>query len=113
MGEAYVKTPPIDTAVFVNMPREPLGNLPKAQSHLDQLKHRSKANFGAIGRPQESAAVDHRCKPEHMEEPPDTTSTPATTTERDTQKADTQTNQPKENAIRFDEDAGEPKIEVC
>ena len=46
IGQAFVKTPPLDTAVFVQMPREPIGNLPKGTITLQQLKNRSKANFG-------------------------------------------------------------------
>jgi hypothetical protein len=71
VGQAFVKTPPLDTAVFVQMPREPIGNLPKGIITIEQLKNRSKANFGAIGRHQESAAVDRETENEHVDEPPD------------------------------------------
>jgi hypothetical protein len=165
VGQAFVKTPPLDTAVFVQMPREPVGNLPKGTITLQQLKNRSKANFGAIGRHQESAAVDREPENEHVAEPPDIPlatqlprreppkktpsqpprsktphKTPAdespsvdpkTQPEREADLFDTpQAPEPQTENIplkkepprppakrkrrnRFDEDAGNPEIEVC
>jgi hypothetical protein len=71
VGQAFVKTPPSDTAVFVQMPREPIGNLPKGTITLQQLKNRSKANFGAIKKPSASLFEDGETENELVDEPLD------------------------------------------
>jgi hypothetical protein len=110
IGQTFVKTPPLDTAVFVQMPREPIGNLPKGSITLQQLKNRSKANFGAIGRHQESAAVDRETANEHVEEP-DTPPTPKPP-QNTTPKKEPHSPPTRRKRNRFDDDAREPEIEV-
>lgn len=112
VGEAYVKTPPLDAAVFVHMPREPLGNFPKGQITLDQLKHRSKANFGAIGRPQESSAADSDTQNQHVAEPPDTLPAAQPSVQAETPKKEPPRRTTRRKRNRFDDDAGDPEIEV-
>jgi hypothetical protein len=102
VGEAYVQTPPHKAAVFVKMPREPIGNLPKVSITFEQLKHRSKANFGAIVKPSASAAVDIDTRKEDVAEPTD---------EPPTQKQ-TPRQASRRRRNRFDEDEGDPLIEV-
>ena len=112
VGEAYIKTPPLDAAVYVQMPREPMGNFPKGIITLDQLKHRSKTNFGAMGRPQESAAVDQDVEPEDMEEPPDIPPAPKQPPRSEPPKKEPPKRTTQKRRSRFDEDAGEPEIEI-
>jgi hypothetical protein len=103
VGQAYVKTPPLDAAVFVNMPREPLGNLPKLPTTIGDLKKRSKANFGAIGKPSVLMSVDTETQNEEVAELPDT--------ETPTPKAKPKTTRGRRRT-RFDDDKGDPLIEI-
>jgi len=111
-GQAYVLTPPLDAALFVQMPPEPLGNLPKLSTTIADLKHRSKANFGAMGRPQESAAVDQDVEPEDMEEPPDIPPAPKQPPRSEPPKKEPPKRTTRRQRYRFDEDDGEPEIEI-
>ena len=103
VGQAYVLTPPLDSAVFVQIPPEPPGNLPKLSITIDDLKKRSKANFGAMVKPSASAAVDPDIKKEDVAEATD----PPPQAQKQPSR---QTNRRRRN--RFDEDAGDPLIEV-
>jgi len=76
VGQAFVKTPPLDAAVFVQMPREPIGNLPKGTITLQQLKNRSKANFGAIVKSSETTFEDPETENDLVHEPPYTPPAP-------------------------------------
>jgi hypothetical protein len=101
-GQAYVLTPPLQAAVFVNLPAEPPGNLPRLPTTIADLKKRSKANFGAMVKPSASATVDLGTRKEDVaasnDEPPTQKQSPR------------QTNRRRRN--RFDEDEGDPQIQV-
>lgn len=101
-GQAYVLTPPLQAAVFVNLPAQPPGNLPTLPTTIADLKKRSKANFGAMVKPSASAAVDSDTQNEHVAEPTDPPQAQ--------KQPSRQTNRRKRT--RFDEDAGDPLIEI-
>lgn len=112
-GQAYVLTPPLQSAVFVNLPAEPPGNLPKQHMTLDDLKRRSKANFGVMVKPQAPAAAVLDTQHNNVAEPLDTASAPVKAAQSETPKKEPVRRTTRRRRNRFDDDAGDPEIQVC
>jgi hypothetical protein len=104
VGQAYIKTPPLDAAVFVQMPPKPPGNVPTLPLTITDLKKRSQANFGAMPRPVATATVEPETPNEHVDEPP------ASPISRPTPQPK-RTN--RRGRKRFEDDEELPLIEVC
>jgi hypothetical protein len=113
VGQAYIRTPAQQNigGICVQIPPTPPGNLPKLPTTIDDLKKRSKANFGVMVKPSASAAVDLDTHQEHVAEPPNTPPAPKPPAQTETPKKPTPkpTTQRKRN--RFD-DGEEPLIDV-
>jgi hypothetical protein len=112
VGQAYVMTPAQKSGVFVQIPPEPFGNLPKLPTTIADLKRRSKANFGAMERPQESSAVEQDIFTEPEADPQDTPPAPQPTAKTETPKKAPPKPTSRRRRDRFDDDVGEPEIEI-
>jgi hypothetical protein len=119
-ADAYVATPSQQIGVRITVPKDPLVSRP-VSIPKQELTTLSKRNYGLI--PDiEPAAADEDTPQEHVEEPLDTAAPqppPAPRAERPKAKApETPTPQPKPKSPprrkrnRFDEDVGDPEIEI-
>jgi len=109
-ADAYVATPSHHIGVHIAIPKDPIVPRP-APIPKDELIALSKKNYGMTPAT-ESAAVDPDTQNEHVAEPPNTTRAPETPAQTETTKKQLTRRTTRRRGTRFDDDKGNPDIEV-